>query len=278
MNALILSILLASPPDAESTTAVIVPGVTTLVKTEETEKPIICPPGRFIVILPNDDRPLSYFPSGSVQKYPLGAVIVGVKWDELPNAKPKPYTFPNAKGHIGFLMPDNDVTINVARNGSGTGIDGGPEIVQTIEVKTGTAPQPPPVPPNPPNPPQPPPPEPDPNAPFTGVNGLHVLIVINRSAARPQEQQSIISGVAVSEYLRKHTANEVNPEQGTDGKAYRIYPHNADISRAPKVWADAFKLKKGDDWVLIGDGKRGESVPLPQNERDMLTLLKKYGN
>lgn len=152
--------------------------------------------------------------------------------------------------------------------------------IQRVMVRTGVAPQPPPGPtpfPPGPNPPGPTP-QPDGVNPFGNVAGLHVLIVWNRTALRPQEQQAIITGVAVRDYLNLKCAVDSSPEPGSDGKAYRIWPTNADVSAAPKVWADAYRtVPVGQERILIGNGPSGYSGPLPKNGDEALTLLKRYG-
>jgi hypothetical protein len=107
-----------------------------------------------------------------------------------------------------------------------------------------------------------------------------VLITWDASnTTRPAAQNSVLYGAAVRDYLKRKCVAEPTPEPGTDGRGYRFYPAGVDTSRAPKVWADAYAkaAARGKDWVLIGDGTKGYSGPLPTTVPEMMALLKKYG-
>lgn len=150
----------APPPGrAEvSTVAVTVPRYEPVatVNTPAAAAPIVCPLGRFVVLLPTTDEKISYHPPGVVKRYPVGTPLVHhTKWDEPAGAAPRDYTFPEAKGHVAFLFPTKDVTVSVWKNG-----DDGPVLVQTIDVRVGQGPRPPPEPPVPPGPIDPPAPTP----------------------------------------------------------------------------------------------------------------------
>jgi hypothetical protein len=156
------------------------------------------------------------------------------------------------------------------------GTDANGEIVTllSIKVRAGSGPQPPPNPVDPPKPVDPADASPFPDP------GFRVLITWDASnTTRPAADNSVLYGAEVREYLARKCVAEPNPEAGTDGKGYRFYPAGVDISRAPKVWADAYKLAagKGKEWILIGDGKRGYSGPRPTTVPEMMALLKKYG-
>jgi len=135
------SVSAADLPQPATAKSARIPGTKVEFPPAAIEKPVVCVPGRFVVILPESDDAITYDPPGTVVKYPLNSVIVGVKWDEPEGAKPKAYTFPDSKGHIGFAMPETDVTISLWKNGQGKD---GPVKAQTIAIKTGKAPQPPP--------------------------------------------------------------------------------------------------------------------------------------
>ena len=139
-----------------------------------------------------------------------------------------------------------------------------------LKVETLRGPQPPPG-------PTPPGPTPDGTSPFPEAGFRVLLTYDSANTTRPAAQNSVLYGKAVRDYLKAKCVAE--PGSPGDGKAYRIYPANADVSQAPKTWADAHRLAvgKGKDWVLIGDGSKGYSGPLPATEADMLALLKRFG-
>lgn len=107
-----------------------------------------------------------------------------------------------------------------------------------------------------------------------GLGGFAVLVTFDPAdTTRPAAQQSVLYGRAVREYLDSRCAAD---PAAANGKAYRIYPDNTDVSRAPKAFADAFAKRGGKDWVLIGTGRTGYSGPLPKTEAEMLALLKRF--
>ncbi|MGL6095050.1 MAG: hypothetical protein ACRC7O_04520 [Fimbriiglobus sp.] len=259
----------ADPPKApdKPAPAVTVPGVVRVVPAETQDRPVVCPPGRFVVFLPSGDDPLTYDASeGVVEQLPPGTSVIGVKWDEPGGAKPKRYTFPEAKGHVGFFLPEADAVVSVWKNGAG-GL--GPVKVQTVAVKAGEGPRPPPG----PTPTPTPTPPVDPS-PFPG-EGLRVLIVYdNENKVMTAAQNSIMFGKEVRAYL------DANCAVGPDGKTReaRIYPAATDVTFDAEPFKSAFaRPRKSDPWILVGNGKAGYEGPLPATVEETITLLKKYG-
>jgi hypothetical protein len=153
----------------------------------------------------------------------------------------------------------------------GVDADGYPYTILSVRVRSGAAPQPPP--------PGPTPPGPDGTSPFPEP-GLRVLMTFDSTnTTRPAAQNSVLYGRAVTDYLKARCVTETGAEATTDGKGYRIYPADVDVSRARPTWANAFRLAqaKGKDWILVGDGVRGYSGPLPATEAEALALLKRFG-
>lgn len=135
------------------------------------------------------------------------------------------------------------------------------------------------VPPDPgpgPNPPGPTPPEPTPSpSPFPG-DGLRVLIVFEKSELGkiPPAQLNAVYSENVRNYMETHCA------MGENGKTkdYRYYDQNDDPKNDSKVFRDAMaRPRKSVPWIVIGNGKAGEEVPLPSTEAALMDLLKKYG-
>ena len=125
-----------------------------------------------------------------------------------------------------------------------------------------------------PIPPGPIPPGPTP-APIPAA-GLHVLIV-EESAERgklPINQQSIILGATVRDYLDTHCAVEA------DGKThgYRIWDKDVATNNESQLWQDAMKRQRSSvPWVVISNGREGYEGPLPKSVDEMMTLLRRFG-
>lgn len=156
------------------------------------------------------------------------------------------------------------------------GEEDGAYIQQVVNIAVGPAPGP-----TPPGPgPTPPGPTPTPgDVPFPS-NGLAVMIVGEQSeiASLPVSQRAIFSSAAVLNYLRSVTmkAEDGNP-------AFRIWDDDyTDVSRAPQVmqraYAAAKQLSNGQlPWIVISDGQRGYSGPLPTSVEATLQLLRQFG-
>ena len=132
-------------------------------------------------------------------------------------------------------------------------------------VTAGTAPQPPPGPV--------PTPEPKPPTP-TPLTGFRVLMVYDPDSLSP-DQESVVYGKKVRDYLREKCS------LGADGKTkdFRIYRVGLDTS-AEVAWINnAIQRAVGNrTYISIGDGKTDAYLgPLPANENEALTLLKKIG-
>jgi len=141
-------------------------------------------------------------------------------------------------------------------------------------ITTGEPPPPPP-PPDPPGPKPPPPPPPGPLPPIP-VDGFRVLIVYETAelSKLPKEQLPILYGPAVRDYMTSKAA------VGADGKTkeWRIWDKDVTTANESKLWQDAMaRPRTAVPWVIISNGKTGFEGPLPANEADMLTLLKKFG-
>jgi hypothetical protein len=127
--------------------------------------------------------------------------------------------------------------------------------------------------PIPPPKPKPDDPKPDPKvekSPWDNAPGLRVLIVYPKRGALPAEQQSIITGKRVRDYLDAKTAQE--PE----GRAYWIIKTDEDVTGLTPGWQRAYATVKGDRWVVIGNAAKWTAVPLPADPDKMLELLKQY--
>lgn len=147
------------------------------------------------------------------------------------------------------------------------------EIVETEIVITGeTEPTPPtPTPPGP----TPPTPQPADPAPIPAP-GFRVLIIYEtlKVTTLPADQQNAIFSKAVADYLNARCI------KGVDMKTpeFRFYDPAIDASADGPIWVEAMKRpRKSLPWLIVSDGNKGYEGPLPPNEAELLTLLKKYG-
>jgi len=106
--------------------------------------------------------------------------------------------------------------------------------------------------------------------------GLRVLI-LEESSERgklPIPQLSAMTSEAVRTYLDAKAA-----------KNWRLLDddfESASLTNESQSWRDWYAKAKTDGkdklpWLLVGNGKSGESRAFPANEAEMLALLQKYG-
>lgn len=106
-----------------------------------------------------------------------------------------------------------------------------------------------------------------PPSPPIPVTSLHVLILEeteNRNLL-PSSQVLIFTSTKIRKWL------------GDNGAKWRIWDKDVDATREDKVWQDALKIERGDlPWVIVSDGAKGYSGPLPKTVDEMIELLEKY--
>jgi len=119
--------------------------------------------------------------------------------------------------------------------------------------------------------PVPPPKPPEPPAPIP-VSGFRVLVLLE-SADRPP---TYIHSKAILDYLDLRCIKE--------GKfpAHRVFDKDQSMANVSKLWQDAFALAKSESkgvlpWIIISNGDRGYSGPLPKDEASLLSKLQEYG-
>jgi hypothetical protein len=157
---------------------------------------------------------------------------------------------------VARAVKEGRCTIKVWGNGEG---GNPPRIIARLDVRVGK--------PKPPDPGPNPPPGPAPIV----EKGLRVLIVRETKDLTPQ-QAITINAQEVHDYLSAKCV-KVNGQP-----EWRAFDPNQDVSRASKVWQDAMKIeRKSLPWVIISDGEKGASEPLPATVEDFLKLLKTYG-
>lgn len=134
--------------------------------------------------------------------------------------------------------------------------------------------------------PRPPPPTPVPVPPGPVPPGptpvpvptkeFRVLFVYERQANLTRQQENVMSSTAVRKYLDSHV---VKGESGLPD--YRYFDQNQDVTKDTATIQAMFKAAKpmftGKPLVVIFDGTKGTSYPLPDTEAELLALLKKAG-
>lgn len=124
----------------------------------------------------------------------------------------------------------------------------------------------------PPKPEPEPDPEPQPSPAPIPAAGFRAMIIYEQSANLTREQQAILTGATVREFL---AANCVKDERGRP--AFRIYDQNADLSRDDKIWRDAMALPRaGLPWLIVSNGKAGYSGPLPPDPDKTVEVFARY--
>lgn len=124
--------------------------------------------------------------------------------------------------------------------------------------------------------PRPPPtPTPLPVDPIIPAGEFRVLFVYESSTLTPK-QSNVMQAKAVSDYLRAKCA------KGADGTPeYRRYDKDVSLgnesSTWQQIWNDAKPTFTGLPIVVIINGQKGQTFPLPATADELLTLLKKHG-
>lgn len=124
----------------------------------------------------------------------------------------------------------------------------------------------PPVPPVPPKPIDPP----------TPVGELRVLFVYESQEALSRTQILTLNSTAVRKWLGEKCVKE----SGQAG--YRYWDKDVDTSKEQQSWKDLWSatkstLKTAKPQVVVFRGMSGKAFDLPENEDDLLKLLKKEG-
>lgn len=136
-----------------------------------------------------------------------------------------------------------------------------------------------PTPPEPePGPDPGPDPKPDEKPPFPS-DGFRVLILEETEdrASLPLSQSTILFSPIIRDYLINNTARDAKGYPG-----YRIWDDDfTNLQYEQQVWKDAYEAAKRDSqgtlpWIVISDGKRGTSQPLPANVDETLALLRQF--
>lgn len=114
--------------------------------------------------------------------------------------------------------------------------------------------------------PAPPVPEPQPVVPIPG-EVLRVLIVeeTDERSKLPSSQVALMLSGDLYQWLTDHKTE------------WHIWDKDVDVSRESQVWQDAMKIPRQSlPWLIVSNGKNGESVPLPKSWDEMAKLLEKY--
>jgi hypothetical protein len=105
--------------------------------------------------------------------------------------------------------------------------------------------------------------------------GLRVLFIeeTGQLSKLPKEQRYIAQSKEVAEYCNEHCAKE-----STGQAAMRLFDPEQDVSHEQKSWREAMKNPHDPPpWLMVSDGRKGVSRPLPKTLDETMTVLKKYG-
>jgi hypothetical protein len=124
------------------------------------------------------------------------------------------------------------------------------------------------------------PPGPKPDDPVDPVDptpapakSVRVLVVYDPAKAYPAAQQLIVQGQPFRDYTKALGKTDADNPIGPA----RIWPKDADVSRAPAEWAELFKGRKNDTGLVVqADGKVVKDVPLPADADAAIALIKPY--
>lgn len=124
------------------------------------------------------------------------------------------------------------------------------------------------------------PPGPKPDDPVDPVDptpapakSVRVLVVYDPAKAYPAAQQLIVQGQPFRDYTKALGKTDADNPIGPA----RIWPKDADVSRAPAEWAALFKGRKNDTGLIVeADGKVVKDVPLPADADAAIALIKPY--
>lgn len=188
-------------------------------------------------------------------------------------------TFDAGEGTKGvvFTGPPGRYAVLLVVSSEGGSLDQAQTVV-VIGTPSPPIPVPPPVPPTP-VPPTPPPVPPSPPSPIP-AEGFRVVILHETAAVLPEEQEAILTNPEIWQYLSTKTAKDANGQP-----SWRIWDDDYTESQLVNVpvyfktaYLAAVKQKQDNQsWIIVSNGTTGESIPLPKNSPETLTLLKRYG-
>lgn len=104
--------------------------------------------------------------------------------------------------------------------------------------------------------------------------GFRILIVEESSQRRdlPASQAAIFSSAELSDYAKaKCVSVDGVPE-------FRIYDPDVVLTNESDVWRKALAIeRKSLPWLIVSDGRRGFSGPLPLTLDETMAIVKRYG-
>jgi hypothetical protein len=121
-----------------------------------------------------------------------------------------------------------------------------------------------------PKPPEPPGPGPGPTPPKPSKL-LRVLVVYDPVAKYTTDQTLIMKGKAFRDYLKGRGPVDADNPIGPA----RIWPSDADVSEAPKPWADLFSAKKNNSCLIVQTEAGVTQYDLPADTKAAIALIEK---
>ena len=106
-------------------------------------------------------------------------------------------------------------------------------------------------------------------------NGFRVLIAYESSAERRSDTAAVLHSSELMRFLNEECVKE-------EGRpAWRKWDVDNDVSAEPELWQNALERAVGDaggvlPWLLVSNGKTGDSFAMPDDLEPLLTRLKKH--
>jgi hypothetical protein len=114
-----------------------------------------------------------------------------------------------------------------------------------------------------------------PSAPPIAGKGFHVLFIqeTHDLTKIPSNQRYIATSEKVAKYC-----NAKCPKDSVGQPGWRIFDPQQPTEHESSIWQNAMKQPhEPTPWLMVSDGKKGSSRPLPKSLDETMTVLQKYG-
>lgn len=110
-----------------------------------------------------------------------------------------------------------------------------------------------------------------------------VVILLFSSDAKPTPDVDPTPGGPVRVLIVSETSTRglrsivLNDPKIRELQNLRIIDPNSPVDKLPAVWQEAMQLPRTtDQWIVVSNGRRGASQPLPNTVEEILQLVGKY--
>lgn len=105
--------------------------------------------------------------------------------------------------------------------------------------------------------------------------GLRVLITYTDATrdALPPGQDAILASPTLRNWLDAHCTKDADGDP-----EWRIEPDSVTFTAAEPIWQKLMAVpRQSSPWLVVADGRRGVSQPLPADEPALMTVLTPFG-